>query len=112
MHRQKLHDLIEKHMKTSAIPDVLGEMAVQDVMWGADRNLPPHLWDSILGEEVGEVGEAALLLWSSTLSVKKGTVSKHTLEKNTTELRKELIQVAAVAMQWIEAIDRAENGSV
>ncbi|WP_207218194.1 hypothetical protein [Vibrio vulnificus] len=112
MSNQKITEIIDKHMKAAVIPDVLAEMATQDVMWGADRNLPPYLWDSILGEEVGEVVEAALLLWSSTLSVKKGTVSKHALEKNATELRKELIQVAAVAMQWIEAIDRSENGDI
>ena len=79
---------------------VLGEVAQertrQDAKWGANRNHHPFVWLAILGEEVGEANEAAL---ESNFG---GTA---TFE----EYRAELVQVAAVAVAAIEALDR-ENG--
>ena len=49
-----------------------------------DFELGKHTWQEILNEEVLEAFN----------------------ERNPAELRKELIQVAAVAIAWIEAIDR------
>ncbi|KAA1217237.1 hypothetical protein H2653_11085 [Vibrio cholerae] len=66
-------------------------MVSQDFKWGADRNLDPLFWNAILGEEVGEVSKAIL--------------------ENDPNLRNELIQVAAVAMQWVECIDRNSKGA-
>ncbi|EKO3632358.1 hypothetical protein M3894_002887 [Vibrio metschnikovii] len=106
MNRKKIAELTSKHMKNAPIAEVVAEMAAQDARWGADRDQPSYMWDSILSEEVGEVNEASLLLWSVTLGYKKGNISKHALEKNTEALRAELVQVAAVSMQWIEALDR------
>lgn len=74
-----------KHLETKGVVDVLIEMRRQDEKWGANRILPALLWNAILGEEVGEVSKAIL--------EEEG-------------LREELVQVAAVALQWIENIDR------
>lgn len=81
-------DRIKAHMETGILPEILSEMSSQDVKWGSDRNLKPLLWNAILGEEVGEVSKAIL--------------------ENDDNLRQELIQVAAVAIQFIECIDRGK----
>ena len=65
---------------------VLIERRDQDKKFGI-QNHEIHKWLSILGEEVGECHKAAL-------------------ESNKPELRKELIQVAAVAQAIIESMDR------
>ncbi|OXX58245.1 MULTISPECIES: hypothetical protein [unclassified Vibrio] len=108
MQSKQIEEQIEKHFKSGVIPAVVAEMAFQDFRWGADRQLHNNVWDTILGEEVGEVSEAAILFVNAKLGQIKGNVSKHTLEVNTKELRSELVQVAAVAMQWIEALDRSK----
>lgn len=64
--------------------DVAYERVHQDRKWGADRNLVDRQWLPILVEEVGEVSEAIL---------EEGG------------LRDELIQVAAVAVAWVECLD-------
>jgi NTP pyrophosphatase (non-canonical NTP hydrolase) len=64
--------------------DIINERKSQDEKWGSQRDLDPLLWNAILGEEVGEV-------------------SKAILEKDE-GLYAELIQVAAVATAWAEAI--------
>lgn len=64
--------------------DIVKERKRQDAKWGSQRHLDPLLWNAILGEEVGEV-------------------SKAILEKDP-GLYDELIQVAAVATAWAEAI--------
>ena len=65
------------------------ERARQDAKWGGvpgvDRR-DDHTYAAVLGEEFGEVCKA----W---------------LERDVSGLREELIQVAAVALAWIEEID-------
>ena len=59
----------------------------QDVKWGAGRHLHDYEWLAILVEEVGEV-------------------AKEILERpNTTSLLSELVQVASVAVVWMECIN-------
>lgn len=70
---------------------IIAERERQDKKWGSQRHLEPLLWNAILGEEVGEVANALL---------------EH---KSPAELRKELVQVAAVAAAWIEAIDTTKQ---
>jgi NTP pyrophosphatase (non-canonical NTP hydrolase) len=67
------------------LAEVAAERARQDHKWG-EQNHEDAFWYLILGEEVGEVAKATL--------------------DSVQELREELIQVAAVAVSWIEAIDR------
>jgi hypothetical protein len=72
--------------------EVLAETGCQDLKWGKNRDLPDYEWLAILSEEVGEVAQAALQTQYG--GPHAGTV------------RKELVQVAAVALQWIANIDR------
>ncbi|HFG1702714.1 TPA: hypothetical protein ACGF0Y_000416 [Vibrio cholerae] len=106
MSKEKIEQLTKLHMSSGVIEQVIWEMVFQDMKWGESRTLNNHAWDSILSEEVGEVSEEAVLVWNAKLGIKKGFASKFTLEQQTEKLRAELIQVAAVAIQWIEAIDR------
>lgn len=86
-----------EHAKTKALTDVLAEMNSQDEKWGADRNLHPFLWQVILGEEFGEVCQA--ILHDEFGGDHAGTA------------REELVQVAAVALQFIEQYDRLSEVS-
>ena len=70
----------------SVLYEVQNERAKQDHKWGPQHHVANERWGLILGEEFGEACEAALM-------------------EVDTELRKELIQVAAVAVNWIESID-------
>lgn len=72
----------------NALLQVIAERKRQDDKWGPDRWLSPERWMTILTEEVGEV-------------------AKEVLEGNTPKLEAELIQVAAVAVAMIEAINEA-----
>ena len=74
--------------------DIWLERQRQDNLWGTQDH-DDGVWSLILSEEVGEAAQQALrLLFSSSRTVAAA------------ELRKELIQVAAVAVAWAEAIDR------
>lgn len=64
----------------------------QDKRWGEERTLSPLLWHAVLSEEEGEVSKAV--------------VAREPLG----DLRKELIQVAAVCVQWVDAIDCGRVG--
>lgn len=83
------------HEKSGALASVIHEMYCQDAKWGADRDQNPFIWNAILGEEFGEVNEA--ILHDEFGGDKAGTS------------REELVQVAAVALQWIEQIDREKG---
>ncbi|OMQ26877.1 hypothetical protein BMI79_00680 [Serratia oryzae] len=87
------------HSNTTAITSVVAEMDAQDHKWGADRNQHPFLWLTILVEEVGELAQAAL--------------HREFGGPASAGFRMEAVQVAAVALQLIEQIDRetaADNG--
>lgn len=77
--------------------EVLLERFRQDVRWG-EQNHGPFTWLAILGEEVGEVNRAVLE------ANKGGDFDDLALA----DYRRELIQVAAVAMAMIECLDRNE----
>lgn len=72
--------------EAECLRDVLNERNKQDAKWG-EQNHTPMKWLAILTEEVGEVAKAIL-------------------EGNHGEYRKELVQVAAVAVASIESLDR------
>jgi NTP pyrophosphatase (non-canonical NTP hydrolase) len=69
--------------------DVLAERAAQRKKWG-QQNHDDCTWTAILAEEVGEAAQASLPREFG----RKGNV------------RQELVQVAAVAVAWIECLDR------
>ena len=70
--------------KTKAVMEMIAEERQrQDAKWGPDRVLTPMLWLTILMEEVGEVARAIL-------------------ERDWANLLIEIVQVAAVAVAWLE----------
>lgn len=73
-----------------ALGDVTIERYRQQAKWG-EQNLDPFAYGAVLTEEVGEAMKAAL-------HARFGGPEK-------VNLRAELVQVAAVAVAWIEAID-------
>ena len=80
------------HLASAALQSVMQEMNAQDQKWGADRDQQLRVWHLILSEEVGEFAQA-ILHYEFDGEKKYG-------------LRKEAVQVAAVALQIIEYIDR------
>jgi len=77
-----------EYPRAAILADVHLERQLQDEKWGeaTNRGLPLTVWAVVLGEEVGEVNQAIL---------------KHQRHG----LRKELTQVAAVAVAMLEALD-------
>jgi NTP pyrophosphatase (non-canonical NTP hydrolase) len=71
--------------------DIVKERRNQDKKWG-EQNHDDYTWHAILTEEIGEVSQA--ILHDRFGGAAAGTV------------RAELVQVAAVALAWIECIDR------
>ena len=74
--------------------EITQEREFQDQKWGVQTHLSDYVWTTILVEEVGEAAQ----------EVQK--------DKNSFEiikLRDELIQVAAVAVAWAEALDKREE---
>jgi NTP pyrophosphatase (non-canonical NTP hydrolase) len=63
--------------------------------WG-ESNYSPYLWHAVLSEEVGEVAQE-LVNYSLTNDIQR-----------LKDARKELIQVAAVAISFVESMDRNE----
>ena len=74
--------------------EVTKERLAQEEKWG-QQNHSDFKWMAILGEEVGEACEAAL-----NSSIETANASYRL------QLRTELLQVAAVAVAHVEAIDR------
>jgi NTP pyrophosphatase (non-canonical NTP hydrolase) len=75
--------------REAILEEVFRERDRQDAKWGGvpgrDRD-DDHTYAAVLGEEFGEVCRA----W---------------LERDTEQLRAELIQAAAVAVAWVEHLD-------
>lgn len=78
---------------------IMDERRRQDEKWGEQNILNPE-WLAVITEELGEVAEAVLQHRFSP----KEQVRANGLE----DLRCELVQVAAVAVAWVEALDRQE----
>ena len=79
MDRNKIYKMIDE------------ERDRQDKKFGDRSDLPRFVWSTILTEENGEVAKACLDIVSE----------KSTLD----ELQTELIQVAAVAVAWLESFE-------
>lgn len=67
------------------LTEILNERARQDEKWG-EQDHDNLYWLAILSEEVGELAEALLCDY--------------------TRVRPELVQVAAVALAWLECMER------
>lgn len=77
------------------------ERIKQESKWGPQNHSPAD-WIMILGEEFGEACKAALEARFA------GPYYKGDAKTKLIEYRKELIQVAAVAVAMIECVDRNE----
>ncbi len=86
----------------TVLGEVLAERLRQHGKWG-EQNHSPEIWLMILGEEVGEVTRGALEAWAYRKAL-RDDAAKGWLE----HYRRELIQVAAVAVAAVQSIDRNE----
>lgn len=73
--------------RLSILNSIVDERVRQDEKWGDQSEHPATFWYAVLGEEVGEVANAIL-------------------HEDAGAVKKELIQVAAVAVAWLEAMER------
>lgn len=87
--------LEDKDPRDLIYEEIDAERERQDAKFGANRQQLPAEWLMILGEEVGEVNKAAL--------------EAHFNGESLDNYRRELIQVAAVAVAMIEALDFPKN---
>jgi len=82
-----------------AVVAIIEEREKQDRKWG-QQNHDPVYWSGILMEELGEVAKEAIEIEPFA---ERGQRSK---DESLARLRKEVIQLAAVAVAFIEYIDR------
>lgn len=88
-------DEVLNETQTKVIEAVLLERKRQDAIWG-EQNHPPHYWTGILGEEYGELCEAI-----------NETVFDNGSDRGGYEnMRAEAIHVAAVAIGFLECLER------
>ena len=92
------------------ISDIIAERERQSAKWGG-----PHQWghgDCSSPDVAGRVSAhpgAADLLRSAILTEEVGEVARAVLDGTPYLLRAELVQVAAVAVAWIEYLDAASD---
>lgn len=85
-------------IQAQVITDVVKERVRQDAKWG-EQNHHPAVWQGILGEEFGELCQAI----NETIFDNGPEEKKKGGYKN---MRAEAIQVAAVAVGFVEMLDR------
>lgn len=90
-----MSDRIISYPATDGLRSVLAERARQDMKWGT-QNHHPRDYFLILTEEVGELAQA----------IADGLVFATPTEAAVEHVREEAVQVAAVALAMVEAIDR------
>lgn len=113
------------HDRWAAVLDVVGEMFFQDHKWGDQSHLadsPPNIEDHtyqvesrfglVSGDLCRSTNESMFHKgrgsWSGILLEEVGEAMDEAMAGNSKQLREELVQVAAVAVQWIRAIDKRE----
>lgn len=89
-------------MPDNVFMDIAEERLRQTEKWG-EQNHSPIEWISILTEEVGEVAKEA---HEFHFGVRATT---EMIEEKLQMYRKEMVQVAAVAVQAIECLDRQKG---
>ena len=90
-------DLLRRHRVTNLVHI---EQARQQKLWG-EQNHDDLMWLPILGEEMGEVNKAINGMYHHDGDPESWDAAKD-------NLKEELVHVAAVAMSWLEAIERRE----
>lgn len=95
----------------SVLCEVRDERGRQDVKWGVLRNLPNgtseiwHVNRDMARFNCDHAARHGELTW---LYILNEEMLEAFAEEDPAKLRAELIQVAAVAVAWVEAIDRRE----
>lgn len=89
----KLEEAMKTLARAGSVNSVLAERERQDAKWG-EQNHDDYIWLAILMEEVGEASQ-------ETLVEKFGAAAN-----GHGNLREEVVHIAAVALAWIECIDR------
>ena len=79
------------------IYDVMDERTRQDKKWG-EQNHSDEKWLSVLVEEVGEAAQAINKLYVDPVREQ----STNDTDKWQTNLENEVIEIAAVAIAWVE----------
>lgn len=99
----------------NVLKEVLNERKNQELKWG-EQNHSFAEWLMILGEEVGEANRAALQSHFNYPLPGEGidlydlhSSNERRKSRWNSEYRKELIQVAAVAVAMIESFDRSQR---
>jgi NTP pyrophosphatase (non-canonical NTP hydrolase) len=80
------------------IKKIIAERKRQDDKWGKQRHQFNSQWMTILTEEVGEVAECVC-------KTEVSPVNKRVVKRQLKNMEKELIQVAAVAICWLESVE-------
>ena len=90
----------------TVIEDVVAERYRQDERWGQQDwpDMSPH--DDLAGELLEADARRDLGQAPTFSAILREEVGEALQEIDPVGLREELVQVAAVAVQWIEAIDR------
>lgn len=102
------------HPTIEVLHDVAAERARQDAKWGAQRDIPNichHLAYEILPADFYKQAEklrAAVghSTWTDILLEEVAEAVDEAKAGDIAALRKELIQVAAVAVCWVEGLDQ------
>jgi hypothetical protein len=90
------------------LADITAEREAQHTIWGVQHHMPDDTgpqWTSLAEaarRECEHASETGRLSWRHVLVEE---VAEALAEDEPTRLRRELVQVAAVAVQWIQAID-------
>lgn len=87
----------DEQIQKQVVFDVLAERQRQDEKWG-EQNHGHYKWNTIIGEEYGEVCRASYEIEHSKTSA--------LLARNTVQYRKELIECAACCIAAVECFDR------
>lgn len=88
-------------ISSDAMLSIARERERQDAKWGPQDH-DPFVWLAILMEEAGEFAECAL----RTSEAEAGNPDHSVIER--AHLRREAVQVAAVALAMIESLDRQD----
>ncbi len=99
-------------IKERLLAEVLAERSRQDIIWG-EQNYNDYYWLAILGEEFGEVCRALIEKSVVVFPVVEDMngMELHSIRNNPFKehLKKEIIQVAAVCIAWLECIERRKK---
>lgn len=93
----------------TVLDEIVAERARQDIKWGEQNHPDGTSWDHYVFQrdvaqlETDEAAKAGEVTWTHILVEE---VLEALAEDDSEKLRVELVQVAAIAVQWIEAIDR------